>query len=290
MMTYHNDRQIKIDYDPTLNVSSVAENAIGATTSLTLRTLDFTPSDVNSVYVEKTGSDSTGDGTAANPFLTIKHAMTAVTATKCNIVIADSGTYVEESQAINTDCARIVAAIGQTPVIRPAAALVGAAADNYYCGEVVDTFLLEDVPNTQKCVSAGAHLSNGNTVIVYYNNTNVYGKILTKDGNEVIDDFEIWTGDTSTRIIRVCALANGHFVIISSITNMLPSIYVYTNAGVLHYTATLSAMSASMFSYDVCALAGYTDRFAVVSAAATDMGYLKFMILDHDGNVIKDAT
>ena len=285
----HIDNYLKFEHSETSNSTADDNTLIGATTS-TDRTLDFTPSDTNSVYVSKSGSDTTGNGTAANPYLTIKQANTAVTATKCNIVIADSGIYVEDSIDIDTDCVRIVSAVGFTPIIEPSSNLQGAVPEDYFCDTAIATFLLEDVPSSQECTSGGAHLSNGNTVIVYYNNTNVYAKILTKDGNEVINDIEIWTGDASALAIKVCALANGHFVITTLNTGASPTIYVYTNAGVLHYTALLSTMYASYFSYDVCALAGYTDRFAVVASASTDMGYLKFMILDHDGTVIKDAT
>lgn len=278
MMTYHNDRQIKIDYDPTLNVSSVAENAIGATTSLTLRTLDFTPSDVNSVYVEKTGSDSTGDGTAANPFLTIKHAMTAVTATKCNIVIADSGTYIEESMAIDTDCARIVAAIGQTPVIQPA--LIHGSSF-YHFDTKLDTTALTATTGAATRYSGVAALSNGNFVILYDRNGSnyyTYFIIVDKNGSVVIPETVV----ASSNAVQgtVCSLESGYFVLAyRNPSSNLINYYVYDNSGTLHYSD--SSVACLYGEVNVGRVGGYDDRFVICYTHTSN--YTFFFVADING-------
>lgn len=94
-MELHNDKYIKLDYNPVLNADVEYLNAVGATDSLTLRTLHFIPTDINTIYVSKTGSDSTGTGTLLLPVKTIKKADSLLTASKNYIVILDSEEYVE---------------------------------------------------------------------------------------------------------------------------------------------------------------------------------------------------
>jgi hypothetical protein len=67
----------------------------GQTPRVSLRTLDYTPSNSNTIYVSKVGDDSTGTGTLASPVLTIAKAITLCSGTIPNVMINDSGTYNE---------------------------------------------------------------------------------------------------------------------------------------------------------------------------------------------------
>jgi hypothetical protein len=297
-MSFHRDKIVKFDYNPVLNAQIDYLNAVGATDSTTLRTLDFTPSDTNTVYVAKTGSDSTGTGTAANPVLTIKKAESLITAVKCNIVILDDGVYEEESLAFDTNCRNIAAAIGKKPTIKPVSALVGFTADNYYHDTPVPLFMTEDITysNIMGGGTSGAHLSNGNTVIVFHNGAGsgvVNAKILNNIG-VAIANIQLRTyANDSKKIIRVCSLASGHFVLASGIwdgssyTNI--HIAVYNNSGIAVYTNYFSNIRANR-GVAVCALNGYTDRFVVVMSGLDTQGGTHYMIMKYDGTIITNDT
>ena len=76
---------------------AVPKNAVGATDSMTLRSLGYTPTDANSIFVAKTGNDDTGTGTQANPVASINKAITICDADHQKVVILDSETYTENS-------------------------------------------------------------------------------------------------------------------------------------------------------------------------------------------------
>lgn len=93
--------------------------ATAQTPTLSLRVLDYTPSDGNTIYVSKSGNDANA-GTAALPKLTINGttgATSAVTAGKPNILIADSGTYIEEGWEFTGNIKNLRAALGETPIV-----------------------------------------------------------------------------------------------------------------------------------------------------------------------------
>lgn len=111
----YSDKNIKFKFNEILNSTIDAQNAVGATTSATLRTLNFTPSDSNSIYVAKAGSNANA-GTSSAPVLTLTYALSICTGTKTHIVIKDSGNY-EENLSISGDAVGIYAALGQTPTL-----------------------------------------------------------------------------------------------------------------------------------------------------------------------------
>jgi parallel beta-helix repeat protein len=288
----HIDNYLKFEHSEINNSTADDNTLIGATKS-TDRTLDFTPDDTNSVYVSKAGNDTTGDGTAANPYLTIKQANTAVTATKCNIVIADSGTYVEDVIDIDTDCARIVAAVGFTPIIEPSSSLVGTVPEDYFCDTAVDTFLLEP-----GFVTKGAHLSNGETVLIYQNSSyTVCAKFLSSNGTELRNDVELFTYPPASPIpyygnFSVCALASGHFVVTVNVwdgsAKVNLAVYIFTNAGVQTYYNYFSSIRS--YNNAVCALEGYTDRFVVAVSSQTDSYGTRYMIMNDNGDILTSIT
>ena len=86
---------------------------------LSLRTLDYTPSDSNSIFVSaETGDDSTGAGTQANPYATITHAKDQCDGTHQKVVILDSETYYEASFEFTGNYQGLYAALGESPVLK----------------------------------------------------------------------------------------------------------------------------------------------------------------------------
>src|SRR6185369_13132136 len=67
---------MRCDYNHVKTYSITENNAVGPTTSLTLRTLDNpTPDDTNAIWLAMNGNDS-NPGTQAQPVLTFGQAMT----------------------------------------------------------------------------------------------------------------------------------------------------------------------------------------------------------------------
>ena len=86
---------------------------------ITFRTLDYTPSNSNTIYVKKTGSDSNA-GTLAAPCLTLTGATGAiskVTSSKQTILILDSGTYDETAFKMTGYFTELTADYGCNPTI-----------------------------------------------------------------------------------------------------------------------------------------------------------------------------
>lgn len=277
----HIDNYLKFEHSEVSNSTADDNTLIGATKSED-RTLDFTPDDTNSVYVSKAGNDTTGDGTAANPYLTIKQANTAVTETKCNIVIADSGTYVEESMVVNTDCARIVAAIGCTPVIQP---VLVAGSGNYFSETVfpstdLSVSTLDNLYNMQEI----ATLSDGNLVstFVLSNETTACFIITDKNGNIIVSQTTITT-DCHYRKVAVAALRNDTFVVIWNNGSFDRYVRVYSNSGVVLSTTTFPVDGTDCLIGEI---GGYEDRFVVVYSNTNTV----FRIYDTDGTLIVAET
>ncbi len=273
----HIDNYLKFEHSEINNSTADDNTLIGATKS-TDRTLDFTPDDTNSVYVSKAGNDTTGDGTAANPYLTIKKALTAVTATKCNIVIADSGTYVEESQAIDTDCARIVAAIGQTPVIQPDLLV---SSSNYHFDTKLDTTGLTATIGSSSRWSGVAALSNGHFVILYdRNGSNQYTYFIIVDENGSVVIPETVVASSNAIQGTICSLESGYFVIAyRNLSSNLINYYVYDNSGTLYHSN--SSVACNYGEVNVGRVGGYDNRFVICYTHTSNYTY--FFVADING-------
>ncbi len=118
MKDYYNDKQVKFQHSPVTNKYANALNAVGATDSLTLRTLPITPSNSNVVAISSTGSDDTGSGTLESPYATINHAKDQCDASKQYVYILDSETYEEEGFELTGNFKGVLAKIGETPTVK----------------------------------------------------------------------------------------------------------------------------------------------------------------------------
>lgn len=153
----HIDNALKFEHSEVINSIVNDNNAVGATTSLTLRALTFSPSDTNSIFVSKSGSDLTGNGTLINPFSTIKHAVSQCTAIKTYVVINDSGLYYENPISISAydNCVGIVANSGCSPVV----SLNNTLDDFKFCKDITSGILFTQATAglNQKVISVGAY-------------------------------------------------------------------------------------------------------------------------------------
>ncbi len=137
----------------------VQKNAIGPTTSTILRTLDFTPSNINSVFVAKTGGDLTGNGTMEQPYLTITKAITACDVNRQAIVILDSGTYEEKGFAMVGNFKGLYAGLGFQPIIR-----VLKNNSYFYISEIKHETFITALGHSNQSTTI---LNDGNVFIVY---------------------------------------------------------------------------------------------------------------------------
>jgi hypothetical protein len=202
MLNFHNDDNIKILYDRKVDADYQELEAIGATESLTLRELGFTPDNTNSIFVSKDGNNSNA-GTQVSPVLTIERANALLTASKSNIIIVDSGEYEENPFDLNTNCSGIFSAIGKTPTLRPIVKLkdaLTAKATNANC---------MDGPHLQnKGEARPLALSDGTVMLIWqtgwstdmfllYRKLNPNGELgpLTTRASSHVDDLTPYTGD-----------------------------------------------------------------------------------------------
>ncbi|HPV41665.1 MAG TPA: right-handed parallel beta-helix repeat-containing protein [Spirochaetota bacterium] len=157
----------------------IRNNAVGATTSTTLRSLDFTPSDSNAVFVAKNGSDITGSGTMGNPFISINRAIAACDATHQSVVILDSGTYEEKGFEFIGNFRGLFAAIGSKPVVNVI------QNNNYFymSGLKAETTF---TTNNMNYLSSTT-MKDGNILIVYQDNTDSH------KANYKVFNNESWT-------------------------------------------------------------------------------------------------
>jgi hypothetical protein len=175
---------------------------------LSQRTLDYTPSNSNSIFVDKDGDD--GDaGTQAAPKLTIAGAIAACDGTHQNIVIMDSGTYEETGFELTGNAKNIYAALGQNPTIEMTSNV------NFFsiAEEKAETsFYAADMSEIASVV-----LGNGNVFLAY----NVYpGGIVGKGYFTVLNSSD-WSTEQSetlfhdaiTTSIAVSVLDDGNIII-----------------------------------------------------------------------------
>jgi len=200
----HIDNAIKFEHSEVVNSVVVDNNIVGATKDTEIRTLPFTPTNDNSIFVSKSGSDS-NTGTIESPCLTIEYAVSLCTATKEYVVINDDGLYEESQINIEGDCKGLVANIGCLPIIKPSA-----IPSNLQLTENATSYMIN-----QKAVTppygAQVLLSNGNIGIIYVVNTS--GGNSTADH---VEEFRIRIYDkTFTVVISDNQLFSGSGIVFS---------------------------------------------------------------------------
>lgn len=170
----------------------------GQTPTYTNRTIGFTPSDSNSIFVAATGSAS-GPGAASAAYNDPTLADTAASASKY-VVFQDSGTYDITPHTIVSS--GWIAALGQSPTvtINAASATYTASATTFH--SAATTLISSDV------------LTNGNIVIAWRDGADGHGKfkIITPANVEIKGETQFDT-DTTANTVFVKALSGGGFVV-----------------------------------------------------------------------------
>lgn len=237
MKSFNLDNVIKFKYNPIINAVITPLNAIGATTSTTLRNVGgVTFTDANTIYVAKTGLDS-NPGTSASPVLTIKHANDLMTSEHYYIVIKDSGIYEESGFAISPACEGIYSALGFAPTIKPK--------EVNYNNYITETALAETSKAVLTCTFAyypsleSIELSDGNFASIssiHGDVPNVSIQIMDKDGNNIGSAITI-SGNCYAKAVALY----GYFVVAYQLYSDASAHYnVYDNNGTLKYTTDCS--------------------------------------------------
>lgn len=122
MLEYRNDPEFRIDYDQVINKIAFPLNRVGHLTVVPILppTGDLVLDDDNSMAVDgDTGSDTTGDGTATNPFATIVHGMDSTTEVRPYVRVMNSGLYNEDLSTFTnrSHFSGLYAEPGETPTI-----------------------------------------------------------------------------------------------------------------------------------------------------------------------------
>ncbi|PKL35876.1 MAG: hypothetical protein CVV44_20380 [Spirochaetae bacterium HGW-Spirochaetae-1] len=216
-MIIHNDDKIKIEYNEQFNSSAIPQNAVGATASTTLRTLDFTPSNDNAIFVSKTGSDS-GVGTLADPVLTINRANELVDVTHARIVILDSENYNIYYLKTNENLAGMYAAIGETPTL----SMTGVNA-------VIGRTLYSQ--NEYSPGLAACYLSDGNLFLLWHPSEQGYltFRVVDKDDfSDIIAPTTIPIYTYNDENFACCLTADGNVFVIHNQDNYMHYLVIST--------------------------------------------------------------
>ena len=115
--TFAPDKTIRFDYDPVVHKIAFPINHVGAHLPDAIAEAEYAHTDDNTVYVSATsGSDTTGDGTQANPYATLLKGINETTEDLSRVVVLDSSLYSEDlSGADYTYFQGFYAAVGETP-------------------------------------------------------------------------------------------------------------------------------------------------------------------------------
>ncbi len=265
----------------------VPKNAVGVTDSVTLRSLDYTPDDSNSIFAAKSGSDTTGTGTEASPFASINHALTLCDASHQKIVILDSGTYEEKGFEFTGNFRGLYAALGEKPVLKlkPAPGLCDISAITEVISETGSgTGSIENVYMEQSAV-----LVNGSFVAVYGSMTEISYSIIDESGAKVVENGLIgtYTGSSDARP-SVAALHNGNWALVyNRPDNNNYYFQIRDSSGNPVVPETL--IKGSGYYWSSCATLNNGNW--VVTYVTNATGYvLNFRIYDEEGNTVIPET
>jgi hypothetical protein len=241
--------------------------------SVTLRTLDYTPTSANTIYVSKSGDDA-NLGTSTEHVLTIARAMERCTSTGIiNVLICDSETYTEYVEFTSNGIHNIYADIGCAPTIIPS-----------YNGswfKYEQLYTNNDVVNTHTLIIP---LNNGNAVFIHRlgSDNKTYFKILNNVGGLVKSD-TLLSNTAYERVYAGCVLSNGNWACITgyqSGASTVGYLHIYTTGGVQVLGRT--AITPEVINY--ANLIPLDGKFVVAWGGASSTSKTGFKILDNSGS------
>lgn len=116
MLEFHNDRYCTIEYDPQSQKYAFQKNVIGPEAAIDIDEETYTPTDVNSIFVDSDTGADVNAGTEASPKLTLLASINACTSTKTKVLVLNTALYAEELDSFdNANFEGFYAASGETP-------------------------------------------------------------------------------------------------------------------------------------------------------------------------------
>lgn len=245
----YKDNYLKFEHSEIINSTAVDLDAVGA--SKTNRNLSFTPTNINSIYVSKSGNDSTGNGTQELPYLTIQNAINKCTATKTHVIVDDDGEYFEHIR-ISGYCDGIYANIGKLPKLSPPDSITrwdkmllanAEAQTTFDLGNPLSSPFNDATSYFNALHQNPTKLSNGNIAIAYkryrtadYNNyMKHWGEVRLRIYNDkftnIINDYLL----KSTYVQNPTAIYNGTSNLDTCFAFVLKDCFVFSYKGI-HYT------------------------------------------------------
>lgn len=216
----------------------------GSTATMSLRNNGLVSTDLNTIYVSKTGSDANA-GTSALPVLTIANAITKVTASKTCILIADSGTYVEPNFTMSGNFKYLYSNEFCSPTIVDATETT-----NFPNVATLFTKNTAGILHTTQCSFA-----NGDIVVMYAKVTTLYYLILDSTGTTIKAESTITGITAGSQLYPACVAVNDTDVHIAYINGFGATPYIYhmvfnpyTNTAVVaDAKVSATAITSSMF-------------------------------------------
>jgi parallel beta-helix repeat protein len=184
--------------------------ATGETPTLSRRVLDYTESDSNTIFVSKAGDDA-DPGTRAEPKLTLAGAVAACDATHQNIMIDDSGTYIETGWEFTGNVKNLRAKLGEKPTVQ-----IEKNQDYFSISQQIGPTSYDSDSKFNDCCI----LSDGKKIITYTGSGGSdpgYFLVLNSD-NTTYKSKAAFTGQTSTYEISCCVYGNNNIFLAYSTT------------------------------------------------------------------------
>lgn len=252
--------------------------ALGETPTYTTRTLGYTPADANSIFVDKTGNDTTGDGSQATPVLTIAKAITLCDGTHQAVVIMDSGTYDEAPFEFTGNFLGLYAALGESPTVT-------IADDNSTWTATESTTEFEAGAANYTSIAA---MSDDRFVVCCEDTGDTNNGKFTIYNSDLSVDVATTTFDSgSITEIKCRVLSDDAFVI--SYSDAGPGYFmIYESDGVTVRKASTKFEAGTTANISMTVLSD--DSFVVSYRDAGDSNKGKFVIYDSTGTAVKTAT
>lgn len=240
----------------------------------TLRELGYTPSDANTRYIAKTGSDS-NDGTAASPKLTIGGANNTLSGSVLNMIIQDSETYDEAPFSLSGT--GLYAALGETPTVT--------IADDNSTWTATESTTIFEAGTTAYCALA---VRPDDKVVVCYEDhaDGEKGKFIIYNADMTVAVATTQFDNGTVTAIACAARSDNGFVEAHCDTDTKGQFQQHNSDGALvgevtFTTANIKYTAMGMFS---------DDSFVIAYSDADDGGKGKFCIYDSSRKVVKAIT
>jgi len=214
----------------------IEENAVGQTDS----TLYEEPanSDSDTLYVSKSGNDSTGDGTKALPYLTLAKAFSEADATFHQVCILDDQIYSLDAPLDMGLCDTFFSAQGVQPWLQ------------YNASTPLNGYIAD--------VEEIAGYTRGKMAVY---NGELYAILSDGTYTERVDKFD------GTTLTNVLTLANVNIVSIFATDSVgIAGIYFGTDTGKIYQGATEKSSTASQTVRAICEFGGYLFAFLTDNA------------------------